>query len=493
MRGSGIGVFFLGLAWLVAVSGCRWVLPISDVGETAPPCGNGALDPEEECDPGKLADPGCDGDCRVVEGWSCEGEPSVCAPVCGDGLVVAEGECEGQDPGEATCENTGHGVGSISCSADCRLDFSACILVREVGCGADHSCARLSSGYVACWGANARGQLGDGTTSERLTAVFAQDLKQVTSLALGDAFTCALFGEGEPGSGGVACWGDNRLGQLGQGTESPGQVNIPSELPWFDGSQVPGTIAAHAGHVCAAVYPGGDPAEGAAACWGANGAGQADAGSPGADVREPWPQDGLTGVVSVCAGLDHSCAVLDASTGDNLVCWGANDRGQLGDGTTEPRDVPVTVPGRYRSVSCGGSFTCAVTEAGAVACWGADDDGRLGTGGAGDSSTPAELALPGEAVQVSCGLAHACARLGDGTLACWGRNWDGQVGDGSNTQRSAPVPVTGLAVVDFVSAGHQHTCAAAGGTAWCWGANDAGQLGDGTHRPGSSTPKPVLF
>lgn len=493
MRSSLFGGFFWGLGMLVTAAGCRWVLPISDVEKTDLTCGNGSLEPEEQCDPGKGDDPGCDADCRVVEGWSCEGEPSVCAPVCGDGLVVAEGECEGQDPGEATCENTGHGVGSIACSDDCRLDYSGCINVLAVGCGADHSCALLSSGYVACWGANARGQLGDGTTSERLTAVFALDLKQVTSLALGNAVSCAVYGVQGQASGTVACWGDNASGQLGLGSGSPRQANFPTPLPWFDGTQVAGMIAAHAGHVCAAAVPGGDLAEGAAACWGANGAGQADAGSPGADVYEPWPQDGLSGVVSVCAGLDHSCAVVDAPTGDNLFCWGANDRGQLGDGTIEPREVPVAVAGRYRAVSCGASFTCAVTEAGAVACWGSDEDGRLGTGGTGDASTPAEIALPGEPVQVSCGLAHACARLGDGTLACWGRNWDGQVGDGTSTQRSAPVPVTGFAGADFVAAGHRHTCAASGGLAWCWGSNSAGQLGDGTHRPGSPTPKPVLF
>ncbi len=483
-----VGCLF-GLTALLSAAGCRFVLPISDVEEPDLTCGNGTLDPEEGCDPGAAGDPGCDTSCHVLEGWDCAGSPSVCAPNCGDGLVVAEGECEGQVPEGVTCESTGHGNGTLSCAADCRLDYSGCIRVMEVGAGADHSCARLSSGRVACWGANRDGQVGDGTTTERLTAVLTRDLEGAAGITLGDGVSCAPFdpqGEGAPG---LACWGDNRRGQLALGPEGPGTSNVPVPVPWFDEPtfEAAPTISGLSGHLCAAV------SDGTAACWGANDAGQIGDGQPGRDAAEPVVVAGLEDVVAVCAGVDHSCALLDDAGGGLVMCWGGNDHGQLGDGTLEAKTAPVAVAGRYRSISCGEAFTCAITVDGELVCWGSDGDGRLGIGGAGDSPDPVSVVLPVAAAQIACGLAHACARLEDGSVQCWGRNWDGQLGDGTNGERKTPVPVSGLAEVDFVSAGHTHTCAAVDGSAWCWGANDAGQLGDGTHRPGTSTPQIVLF
>jgi len=489
MRGSVFTGGLFGLALLLTAGGCRFVLPISEVGETGPACGDGIVDPEETCDPGEAADPGCDATCHVLEGWDCAGAPSVCSAICGDGRVVTEGECEGQVPEGVTCESAGHGTGDVACGADCRLDFSGCVLVAQVACGVDHSCARLSSGRVACWGANRDGQVGDGTTSERLTAVFTRELTGATALALGDAVSCAPFdpeGEGAPG---LACWGDNRRGQLGLGPEGPATTSVPVPLPWFDelASGPAPTVSGLSGHFCAAL------ADETVACWGANDAGQIGDGAPGQDAPEPVVVAGLGSIVAVCAGLDHSCALEDDGNGSTLWCWGGNDHGQLGDGTTEARTAPVAVAGSFRSVACGGSFTCGITDDGNVQCWGSDEDGRLGVGGTGDSPSPLPVVLPAAAVQISCGLAHACARLEDGSVHCWGRNWDGQLGDGTYSEKNSPAPLSGLASVDFIAAGHTHTCAAAEGVAWCWGANDAGQLGDGTHRPGTPTPQPVLF
>ncbi|PKN40948.1 MAG: hypothetical protein CVU63_12795, partial [Deltaproteobacteria bacterium HGW-Deltaproteobacteria-20] len=93
-----------------------------------------------------------------VSDTGCGIEPSVCEPICGDGLLVGDEECENGDPGDATCENTGNGSGTLTCSDQCRLDASQCIGFVSVSCGADHACAQLSSGRVACWGGNATGQ-----------------------------------------------------------------------------------------------------------------------------------------------------------------------------------------------------------------------------------------------------------------------------------------------------------------------------------------------
>jgi len=236
--------------------------------------------------------------------------------------------------------------------------------------------------------------------------------------------------------------------------------------------------------------------DGTLACWGLNDAGQLGDGHAGTDAFEPVSIAGLHEIVATGAGVSHSCAVL-AGQGNgvsNLRCWGDNASGQLGDGTTEDRADPVAVDGLFTSVCCGGSFTCGVTTDHGVKCWGRNSDGQLGVGDTDDRAVPAEVSLPEDAVQISCGLAHVCVQFSSGELACWGRNWDGQLGDGTNGGKQTPTVIPNLSGVTGVGAGHTHTCATLDdGSVFCWGSNASGQLGDGTHRPGTSTPQPVIF
>ncbi len=184
----------------------------------------------------------------------------------------------------------------------------------------------------------------------------------------------------------------------------------------------------------------------------------------------------------------HTCAVLE----DGFArCWGNNNSGQLGDGTTTDSNVPIVVSGLVdlAIISAGNNFTCAVVEDGTARCWGYGGQGQLGNSTYSNSLVPVTVTGLTDAVALTAGNNHACALLGDGTGRCWGINGFGQLGDGTTSgNANVPVPVTGLtdavgiaAVSGQSSAADHHTCAVlADGTARCWGNNNHGQLGDGT-------------
>jgi alpha-tubulin suppressor-like RCC1 family protein len=193
---------------------------------------------------------------------------------------------------------------------------------------------------------------------------------------------------------------------------------------------------------------------------------------------------GITSDTAFESGATHTCALL---TGGTMACWGRNDQGQLGDGTTTDAHTPVAVVGISGATSFDGSelHTCAVVSGG-VQCWGGNFQGELGNGTTTPSLSPVPVTGISTATAVSLGAFHSCARLSDGTVRCWGNNQDGQLGDGTTEDRHSPVAVSGITTATSVGAaiggggGGEHTCAVlSGGSVRCWGANDQGQLGDG--------------
>jgi alpha-tubulin suppressor-like RCC1 family protein len=179
-----------------------------------------------------------------------------------------------------------------------------------------------------------------------------------------------------------------------------------------------------------------------------------------------------------------------------VVCWGLNGSGQLGDGSTLTRPAPVTVQGvRDAShVSAGWLYSCAVADGGRVLCWGADGGGQLGDGPT-DSSGQGAVAVAGitDAVAVSAGQTHVCALRATGEVVCWGNNAAHQCGDGTTTAHPAPVAVLGITGAVQIAAGTGHTCAlVADGLAHCWGANGFRELGDGTSEA-RTTPVQVIY
>lgn len=342
----------------------------------------------------------------------------------------------------------------------------------QIASGYQHTCALTVTGGVKCWGDNSYGQLGDGTTQQRLRPVDVTGLTSgLRALATGGFHTCAVTS-----TGGVKCWGANDFGQLGDGTTT--QRLIPVDVVGL-GDKI-SAIAAGGGYTCALTENGG------AKCWGNNSAGQLGDGTQ-VDRLTPVDVTGLTGGAQALSASSyyHTCAV---TVGGGAKCWGNNYRGQLGDGTTTRRLTPVDVAGLQsgvRVISTGSEHTCAVLQTGAAKCWGADPYGQLGIG-------PWQYPYPAAPVDVvglqsgvatiNAGGYHTCATLENGGAKCWGNNERGQLGDGTTAGQRTPVDVVGLsATVRSISTGFEHTCAITeAGEIKCWGDNSFGQLGDGT-------------
>jgi alpha-tubulin suppressor-like RCC1 family protein len=335
--------------------------------------------------------------------------------------------------------------------------------------GSYHTCGLTAGGGVKCWGSNGAGQLGDGTTTDRLTPVDGIGLASgLRALAAGEEHTCVLTS-----GGGVRCWGSNEYGQLGDGTTTDRLT--PVDVVGL--ASLVQALAAGGFHACGLTSVGG------VKCWGHNTYGQLGDGTT-VNANAPVGVSGLaSGVQALAAGEFHTCAL---TSGGGVKCWGWNDRGQLGDGTNTERHTPVEVSGLasgVQALAAGGYHTCALMAKGGVKCWGSNYYGQLGDGTNTDRSTPVDVVgLAGGGQALAAGYVHTCALAAGGAVRCWGRNAHGQLGDGTTTGSNTPVNVSGLASgVQALAAGFAHTCALMQtGGAKCWGYNFFGQLGDGT-------------
>lgn len=340
-----------------------------------------------------------------------------------------------------------------------------------------HSCATLQDGDVFCWGDNARGQLGDGTRDDQLTAVAVQELSDdIARLAAGRYHTCALAIDGD-----VHCWGSSSRGQLGTGSLESSRT--PARVTGLSTDAL--AIAAGEEHSCAILTSG------AMRCWGTNRERQLGDGTPGLysipQFVIPNRVQGATTQIKeplqLALGRYHSCAI---TTARSLDCWGRNSDGQLGDGTEIPHSQPAAVLGMESGVThvaLGAEHSCALKTSGQLFCWGGNQYGQLGDGATDQRMIPVPVkGLAANISVVTAGDSHSCALslAGGGTLQCWGGNSSGQLGNGSTTDSAIPVTVFGLTGVTAVEAGLVHTCAAVTNGVRCWGANESGQLGDGT-------------
>ena len=242
------------------------------------------------------------------------------------------------------------------------------------------------------------------------------------------------------------------------------------------------TLSAGAFHTCRVA------ASGSVECWGLNDDGQLGNGTTQSTSAPVAIVGGTAAAVS--GGGFHTCAI-DATSGQ-AFCWGLNGDGQLGDGTFNTSTTPVPVFGAnvFRSISAGGLHTCGILTDGTARCWGANFDGQLGDGTTNISSTPVVVLGGITFASISAGDVHTCGVATDDTGYCWGNNTSGRLGDGTTINRTAPAAVSGGITFASISAGENHTCGVAtDGTANCWGFNFFGQLGDNTFL---DSPSPVV-
>jgi alpha-tubulin suppressor-like RCC1 family protein len=309
----------------------------------------------------------------------------------------------------------------------------------QLAVGYTNTCAISDDDKLFCWGNNQFGQIGDGTTITRYVPTTTVDLGNVSTryavqVSLGFQHTCAISNDDK-----LFCWGYNAAGQLGDGTTTARYTPSTSIVLGNDPTRYAVQVSLGYHHTCAISN------DNKLFCWGDNGYYQVGDGtyvSPSIPTIINLDNDPTRYAVRVALGAYHTCAI---SNDNKLFCWGDNATGQIGDGTTNTiRSTPTLVDlndpfttTRYAAqLAVGDSFTCVISNDNKLLCWGSGYYGRLADGTYTDSPTPTIIILDAAdtsryAAQVSLGFGHACAISNDDKLFCWGYNQWGQIGDGT--------------------------------------------------------------
>lgn len=344
--------------------------------------------------------------------------------------------------------------------------------VVDIVAGDEFACALLGNGTVKCWGQNWYGQLGDGSQVERWTPVDVGHLNSVVAISGSGHSMCALEDSGE-----VKCWGRNGSGQIGDGTTT--DRTVPVRVGSLGGPAI--SISAGRNHACALLQSG------VLRCWGLNTAAQLGTGSP----TPSYSPNAVTvtvvsgNVIQLTVGTEHTCVMVDTGA---ARCWGSNYAGALGIGNLNPTmfaspQTPIGLSSGVARLVAGNATNCAVLIIGNVLCWGRNYDGQVGDGTTADTGFPTQVTgLASGGVDVSPGSGHSCSILTDG-LMCWGANTSGQLGIDSVSSRSTlPRLAWGLlSGVTKVAVGGNHTCAVVDGGVMCWGGSEYGEIGDGAN------------
>jgi alpha-tubulin suppressor-like RCC1 family protein len=298
-------------------------------------------------------------------------------------------------------------------------------------------------------------------------------------VAVGTTHTCARRAGGT-----IMCWGSNAYGELG---------NDAAGMVFTDARRVLGIdnaidITVGDGFSCA-VREGGS-----VQCWGSDASGRLGSGDGDDSSGRPVSVLGIGDAAEIASGFAHTCA---RRRNGAVVCWGAGNSGQLGDGMTgvgHLHDSAFPISGgalMFAALSAEGAHTCALRANGRMACWGENAQGQLGRG----TMTTAEP-LAGDVLDITDAfqIAGHCAARGTGSIACWGDNLYGQIGDDTMARSARPVSL-GMVITDAidVASSYQTACALRrNGEVLCWGRNDQGQLGIGEVGGSRDTPTPVV-
>lgn len=318
-----------------------------------------------------------------------------------------------------------------------------------------HNCSLMGDGTVECWGMNKYGQLGDGTlTNSDHPLVVKQLTQSVRLLAVGGDHVCVTYQDDT-----TWCWGQNKYGELGDGQLTPGsrQAVEVKGLP-----SPPAQMIAGVWHTCAILK------DSSTWCWGHNEEGELGNGTTGIGSPTPVRVKGLPATpTQLAAGNFHTCALEpDGST----WCWGEGKYGQLGNGSIQFSTTPKPVTGLESNPThlvAGGYHTCATFADGTMWCWGQNNFGQLGNGTTTNETRPVQVKgfRPNPTLVTGGGL-HTCVAYADATIDCWGLNAVGQGGNGTNRPIvTQPTPVIGLPVATLAhTTAHKQKSSASSGT-----------------------------
>lgn len=367
---------------------------------------------------------------------------------------------------------------------------------QSLSAGAGHTCGVTTAGSAYCWGWNREGRLGNGSSAPAPAPEPVPGRASFVQVSAGWEITCGILGAG------AACWGSNRSGQLGSATKSDALEPV-----WvIEGGRFV-TVATQATHTCAVTEVGQ-----AVWCWGAGGTGQRGTGDSSAGPPQPVAGDLRFRVVDV--GWMFTCGI---TAGAAAWCWGTNRDGQLGrasapetclwmDGSRHPCALtpgPVSSTLAFDTVAVGTNHACALTPDGTAHCWGRNEAGQLGTGSTDPGATPEPVAASPTFAMLTAGDRHTCGLDAEGAAWCWGDNARGALGTagtaescGASPCATVPVLVNTALRFRWLTAsrgqGGAHTCGlATDGLAYCWGDNQLGQVGVGRVDSGSPVPREV--
>lgn len=334
-----------------------------------------------------------------------------------------------------------------------------------------HSCALTADHQIWCWGA---GPFPPSSVPNHPTPVRLEPAVEWTAVQTMFGVTCGIT------VGEVRCWGTNDAGQLGDGTTIDRAIAAPIASARTDFVR----LASRTRTACAFTP------DDAMVCWGENRHGQLGSDTAAPIQTSPYEADGAW--KRYAPGLMHACAI-DGNA--HLVCTGGNSRGQRGDGAGGSVLAPVAIPGRWTAVAASEVHTCAISrDTQRSSCWGANDSGQLGDGTVLARQVPTQVSLIANATQLAVGRRHTCEVTSADGLQCWGENRDFQLATSLTPFAPSPVRVLDAQITNptAVAAFDQSCAIGAGGRALCWGRNDFGQLGRGLAGASTAVIAPVV-
>lgn len=354
-------------------------------------------------------------------------------------------------------------------------DNDVCATIVQIAAGVFFTCALASDGHVWCWGSNWDGELGDPSRpiAANLPPGPVPGLTDVQEVFAGTNWACAKNLDG------VSCWGGNDLGQLGLGDTMPRAEPTPMALQnidrlVFDNER--GCAVTTDDHVY---------------CWGRLLNGQ------------PWYEDEFTATPTPVAGTESMASIALLTVGEaacvlsddglDLRCWGLNDKGYVGDGTTDLHLAATPVASSLATpvelLAAGNSRTCAVGGSPRVVqCW-----GSMWGSATLEPTVFAEIDAS-QVVNLEQGWAHLCLRDPSDLVTCWGKSVFGELGPSGGTGQLITTPVSVIGDAALLDVGWQHSCVVTnGGDVMCWGRNQYGQVQPNSDEQVIRPPSKVSF